>query len=88
MTLEGLGIKLDSWVWEDFLADSLGVEVCDGGEAMGAALSGSALFDPVELGEFTLGVGCSFESGSKRRRTLDTHVELMIAPGILFLLAT
>ena len=80
MTLEGLGIKLDSWVWEDFLADSLGVEVCDGGEAMGASLSGSALFDSVELGEFTLGVGCSFESGSKRRR--------MIAPCIMFLLAT
>ena len=70
------------------MADSLGVEVCDGGEAMGASLSGSALFDPVELGEFTLGNGCSFESGSKRRRIMFTHVERMIAPSTLFLLAT
>ena len=67
---------------------SLGVEVCGDGEEMGASLSSSALFDPVELREFTLGVGASFELGSKRLHALDTHVELMIAPCILFLLAT
>lgn len=55
---------------------------------MEASLGGSAIFDPIELREFTLGIGGSFESGSKRLCALDTHVALMIAPCILFLFAT
>lgn len=86
--MEGLNLKLDSGFWEDFLDASLGIEICSGGEAMGASLGGSTNFDLVELKKCTLGVGNFFESGSKRLRALDTHVELMIAPCIIFLLAT
>ena len=57
--VEGLDLKLDSCVWEDFLDGSLGVEVHGGGEAMGASLSSFAPFDPVELRKLTLGVGSS-----------------------------
>ncbi|MCO5590497.1 hypothetical protein L7F22_044467 [Adiantum nelumboides] len=86
--VEGLDFKLDSCVWEDFLDGSLGVEVHGGAEAMEASLGSSALCDPVELREFILGVGSSSESSSKRLRALDNHVALMVAPCILFLLAT
>ena len=84
------GLRHEAWFlgWGKLLRWFVGgVEDCDVGEEIGASLCASAFFDPVELGEFTLGFGCSFESGSKRQHTLDTHVELMIAPCILFLLA-
>ena len=71
-----------------FWGGSLGVEVCGGGEAMGASLGGSAIFNHVELRGFTLGVGGSWESGSKRIRALASHVTLMMALCILFLFAT
>ena len=55
--MEDVVFKLGFCVREGFWGGSLGVEVCGGGEAMGASLGGSAIFDPVELREFTLGVG-------------------------------